>query len=357
MGLDRAINEFAAAAASAQAWPEALQALAEGLGADGATLTRGPSSPIGMVASRGIREIVEEYFAFGMQIDTRERRVMLRPVGGFTGDFDNFTPEEIERDPFYTEFLRPRGFGWHANAALNDGPDALLLNLKRHWSRGPYQRDDLRRISTVLPHLRAAAHHAAIGLGDRARDDLARLSDRGQGGLLLDMHGAAICWNPEMAFGDGLSLHDRRLVTGAGADQAGLNRAIDLALAPGPASDLPAPAACAIRRPSGKRPLVVRVATLAAGAANPVAQARALVSVLDPDARRPAQTSLLREVFGLTPREADIADLLCDGLSLAEIAARVRITLPHARQRLKIILQKTETTRQGELIALLSRLH
>jgi DNA-binding CsgD family transcriptional regulator len=45
-----------------------------------------------------------------------------------------------------------------------------------------------------------------------------------------------------------------------------------------------------------------------------------------------------------------------EGLSLRQAAARLSITEGHARQRLKTIFQKTDTSRQGELIALLSKL-
>lgn len=356
MALDRAIDEFVMAAASPAAWPEALQAVAEGLGADGATLIVGTSVPRHTRASTAIDDIVREYFVVGAPIDVRETRVWPTTRDDFLGDFDSFTADEIARDPFYAEFLRPRGFGWHANAALSDGPEPLMLNLKRRWTRGPYQRADLRRISAVLPHLRAAARHARIGLEARSHDHLASQLALGLGALLIDMHGAVIDWNERVVFGDGLALHDRRLVTSAGADQAGLDRAIDLALAIDRPSDLPPPAPCVVRRPSGRRPLIVHVAGLFAGDHNPVADARAIVSIVDPDATRSSPPHVLRALFGLTPREVDIALLLGEGLGLADIAERSRISLAHVRQRLKVIQQKTATVRQGELIALLSRI-
>ncbi len=356
MTLDRAIDDFVAAAATPAAWPEALQAVAEGLDADGATLICGNSAPEHTRASAAIDDIVREYFVVGAAIDTREQRVWPTTADDFLGDFDDFTPEEIARDPFYAEFLRPRGFGWHATAALSDGATPLMLNLKRRWVRGPYQRDALRRISTVLPHLRAAARHARIGLAARSRDDLANQSALGLGALLLDVHGQVIGWNAEMPFGDGLALHDRRLVTAGGGDQPALDRAIGLALAVDRPSALPPPTPCIVRRPSGHRPLIVHVTRLFAGDHNPVADARALVSIVDPDATPLSQPHLLRALFGLTPREAEIALLLADGLSLVEIGERTRISLAHVRQRLKVIQHKTATARQGELIALLSRI-
>jgi DNA-binding CsgD family transcriptional regulator len=355
MTVDRAIDEFVTAASSPQCWSDALEVIAESLGAAGATLTHGASTEFDLRASRSLHDIVGEYFFVGAPIDTREHRVKPATCDNFVGDFDSFTPEEIARDPFYAEFLRPRGFGWHATAALTDGAEPIYLNLKRRWTSGPYQRDELQRISKALPHFRAAAHHARIALRARSDDQLANLSAAGKGGALIDVHGAVLRWNEQMVFGDGIGLRDGRLVSSASVDQGLLDQAINRALAIDRPSDLPPAQPCLLRRPSGRRPLILRVTRLFAENPNPVAEARALVSVSDPALARPNQPQLLRALFGLTPREADIAILLEQGRSLAEIAELSRISLAHARQRLKVILHKTDTTRQGELISLLSR--
>jgi DNA-binding CsgD family transcriptional regulator len=67
-------------------------------------------------------------------------------------------------------------------------------------------------------------------------------------------------------------------------------------------------------------------------------------------------TQLLIELYHLAPNEARLAGLLAEGRSLDDAADKMRITRGHARQRLKNIFQKTDTARQGELVALLARL-
>lgn len=59
--------------------------------------------------------------------------------------------------------------------------------------------------------------------------------------------------------------------------------------------------------------------------------------------------------FGLTPAEVRLCRLLVDGGSLADAAARLGISYGTARQRIKIIFQKTQTSRQSELCLLLAR--
>lgn len=60
----------------------------------------------------------------------------------------------------------------------------------------------------------------------------------------------------------------------------------------------------------------------------------------------------LRLAFALSGAEAKLCELLVNGLSLAEAAEQLHISLGTVRQRTKALFHKTGTHRQGELIAL-----
>lgn len=79
----------------------------------------------------------------------------------------------------------------------------------------------------------------------------------------------------------------------------------------------------------------------------------ALVFVSDPSSPHKPRASLMRQLYGLTPAEARLADLLLEGLELREIAARSLIKLETARFHLKRVLSKTGTRRQTELVRLM----
>jgi DNA-binding CsgD family transcriptional regulator len=64
----------------------------------------------------------------------------------------------------------------------------------------------------------------------------------------------------------------------------------------------------------------------------------------------------LGQLFGLTPTECALACRLMTGESLQDAASGLAISLGHAQQRLISIFDKTGTCRQGELIALMSKL-
>ena len=353
---NQAIDTFFVGATTPGLWNSALETIAHDLGADGATLTNGTAIPSRVSTSTGILSIVEEYFTLAANFDSREDRVNPTLNHGFQGDFDSYSPEELNRDAFDGEFLRPRGFGWHAAAALSGGASPLVLSLKRRWSLGPFQRADLERISDVLPHLRAAAYAAQTALNFRSHDHLETLTALGQGGLLLNREGQVIARNGLLALGDGLEIVAGRMRAAYPSEQGALERAVAVAVSKAAPSDLPFPSPALLHRPSGRRPLIVRIARLFDVAPNPVAEARALVNVVDTAATPIPTSRLLRDLFGLTPKEAELALLLGEGLTLAHAAELSHISLLHARQRLKVVFHKTETSRQSELVTLLLRL-
>lgn len=83
-----------------------------------------------------------------------------------------------------------------------------------------------------------------------------------------------------------------------------------------------------------------------------------LVLVTNLKARAPAAGDLavLASLFALTPAEIAFCRRLLLGELVAEAAERLGLTEGTARTRLKAILHKTGTTRQGQLMLLLSRL-
>ena len=73
------------------------------------------------------------------------------------------------------------------------------------------------------------------------------------------------------------------------------------------------------------------------------------------DASKTSMKPTLIEVFGLTEREAETTTHLVEGLSLAEIAAKMNISIGTARQHLKSVFAKTGTRRQSELVLRVTR--
>lgn len=79
----------------------------------------------------------------------------------------------------------------------------------------------------------------------------------------------------------------------------------------------------------------------------------AIVLVVDPETPLTDSVRRVCELYGLTPAETRLAELLIDGLTLAEIADAMRLKLSTVRVYLKQIFSKTGVHRQPMLIRML----
>jgi DNA-binding CsgD family transcriptional regulator len=82
----------------------------------------------------------------------------------------------------------------------------------------------------------------------------------------------------------------------------------------------------------------------------------ALIFLVDPEKKMTSRSSLLRSLYGLTPAECRLADLLMNGYELSQAAELMHVTVGTARFQLKSIFRKTGTARQTQLLRLLLRL-
>jgi DNA-binding CsgD family transcriptional regulator len=102
--------------------------------------------------------------------------------------------------------------------------------------------------------------------------------------------------------------------------------------------------------------VLIRVLAIASAARSPFLGARVLLTFADLRPKPGPDPRLLISLFGLTAAEARLASLVTSGAALDEIAGQLRIARETARSQLKAVFAKTETHRQGELVALLSQL-
>jgi DNA-binding CsgD family transcriptional regulator len=106
----------------------------------------------------------------------------------------------------------------------------------------------------------------------------------------------------------------------------------------------------------GKSPLMLRIQRLGGNLPDFFANAIGVILLDDPDNDKVASPEMLRTVFKLTPKEADIVNKLCQGMSLREIADCSSMSYETVRTHLKFAFSKTKTNRQSELVALASKI-
>jgi DNA-binding CsgD family transcriptional regulator len=81
----------------------------------------------------------------------------------------------------------------------------------------------------------------------------------------------------------------------------------------------------------------------------------AIILVKDPSRFPKSDVNVLHQLFGLTTAEARLTGELASGKSLEEISQERNVRYSTLRAQLRAVMSKTETRRQGELIALATR--
>jgi DNA-binding CsgD family transcriptional regulator len=311
--------------------------------------------PIAAISSPHIVDLVADVLAGRAPPNSRQVRVKHDGDAGFRVDHDDYTDDELAHDPFYQDFLRPNGLFWHANARLDleDG-DELVISFKRACAAGPYQRRDVLALGSILPDVKAAARIAPHVLDAEAAGMVRLLHQRGDPVFEIDAWGRVLRAH---GFADGsaqpVGVVGRRLVAADRLAQPTLELAALSAVGPPPR-----PAGVSLSGRNGERYYLQFVPV--GGHARDVFKATAAVATLIQRCPRPscvgATHAMIRDAFGLTDREIDVAALLGEGLNLADIARQLRVRIGTARNHLKNVFEKTDTRRQAELVALIARL-
>jgi len=104
------------------------------------------------------------------------------------------------------------------------------------------------------------------------------------------------------------------------------------------------------------RPLVIRRVPLQGRALAFFHPANAIVMLADASRVSLPTEAQLRRAFGLSDGEARLAERLAAGETLEAAAGLCGISYETARKRLKVVFEKTDTCRQSELVALLTRI-
>jgi DNA-binding CsgD family transcriptional regulator len=354
--IKAATDDLLTAALLGEGWEPALCRLAAAAQARDVVVIRNRNRRL--VAAICTPEIVEPLAAVlagRAPPSSRQVRVNHDFHPGFRVDHDDYTDEQMARDPFYQDLLRPHGLFWHANARLDwEAGDELAISFKRRLKAGPYQRSHAVALDTMLPDVKAAARIAHRVLDAEAAGMARLLHQRGDPVFELDAWGRVLRTHGfAHDLTQGVSVLGRRLAATDPTVQAVLDLAVAAAVrAP------QRPTGVSLPGHDGAR-FYLQIVPVG-GQARDVFLAAAAVAMLIRRSPRPAPVSirhaLVRDAFNLTDREVDVAVLLAEGLPLTDIARHLRIQVGTARNHLKSVFEKTDTSRQAELVALMARL-
>ncbi len=288
---------------------------------------------------------------------------------------------ELRRTEFYSDWCRRHDIGRIMWAKLwEDTGSIAALSMVRGLEAPHFDEEELQIIAAIAPHLRQASRLArslrelqsSIAMLQQSLNDMdiAISLVRRDGSMVRSTEGAERIFRAR----DGIWLHNKRLRTLSHAEQGTLDALIAGACQIFESSGLSAPTKVQLdaaggapvrswtAQPGGTipitrkmpgNPLLVVVSPFRAGSLMNEPQAVALVQFSDPSAVPRSRGAILRTLYGLTPTESRMADLLLQGLETREVAEKMGTTIETTRINLKRILAKTETRRQPALMRLM----
>ena len=228
------------------------------------------------------------------------------------------------------------------------------VSLLRRWSAGPFAGEDLRLAQPLLPHLQRAS---SISRRLRGVDALASFDTLSQPAFLLDGRGRVARRNAAsdtvLSKPSGLVIRNAYLEAATVEDTVRLQSAIARAGCIG--RSLTQSSTLTLARDT-RAALTVSVIPVRDWAERDLPAPRSvLVLAQGAGVSSPVGGRDLAGPFGLTQADAALAADLLAGQALTDIAATRGRSINTLRTQLAKIMVKTNTRRQGELIALLSR--
>lgn len=150
-----AVEAVYGAASNPNYWPQALQAIADCLGDAGTILIYGrDDGRPNIITSPALQAMVEEYGRGWSHRAIRARKRGYFLTRDVITDRDVVSPEEIDTDPHYTQFLAKHSLKHFAAAGVSPDPHvAGALSVQRRSDKPPYSETELRTLGRLALHV------------------------------------------------------------------------------------------------------------------------------------------------------------------------------------------------------------
>ncbi|TCV71469.1 helix-turn-helix transcriptional regulator [Neorhizobium sp. S3-V5DH] len=338
-------------------WTDTCERLAAEIGSSTASIfTVDGHGTHRYVTSRNIAEAFRQFANSKLRLtNIRAQRALERSPFAFGRDIDILTKEEYEQDPIRPAFLHPHGMEWEAGCVFQEPTGHMIaIILMQAKGRGHFSDEQLARLNALKPDLARAAYMSSRLAFNEARSMTEALSMLGLPAAVIGDSGQAIAMNPEM---ESLS---PRIRTGAGNrlvfESGGASALFNEALERYRARAVPTVQSLPMVPRNGAPALILHLLPVRRAARDIFSRSMAVLAVTEVGKVGAPDMRVLSGLFDLTPAEARVARGIALGQTTETIAASLGISLETARSHLKRIMQKTGTTRQAELVLLLSGL-
>jgi DNA-binding CsgD family transcriptional regulator len=306
-----------------------------------------------------LAEIRREYDHTYASIDYRRIHLTALPIGSWFQCHEVFPPQRLKRERFFREFIQKWDYRYFAGIRMGQGSGlTTYLGLNRRAEQGPHDAEDMRFLRQLTIHLMRAAKmfYKTRSFRTHFAPSLESLQYLPTGIFILDQWQRVLFANnaAETLFRQdfGVNLNDGVLEVNSSGLRKKFYDEVGRVIASG------VPSAVLLKTPDGPRGSGKPCYLLRLPASSESYQLRGdpAVLVLIPQATPCPQegVTLLRTLYGLSRREADLATAVANGATPQDYAHLAGLEISTVRSQLKSVFQKTGTHRQTELVRLLS---
>jgi DNA-binding CsgD family transcriptional regulator len=334
-------------------WPGVLDELgriADGLGG---SLTISKADIQFWTASPAFRETAERYVSEGWlwrgQIATR---FFAARHAGFLIESDLATPDELDLEPLYRDYWRPRGIGWAVGTAIPiPTGEYVSYVLTRRTERGPVERAVVQKLDELRPHLARSALLSARLQLERARIASETLAALGLPALVLNEQGKVLAANSLI---EALSAYvqwrafDRVSLKDKVADKLLRDAIAAVDGAGGGVRSFP------VRDTGAEAMMVAHLIPIRLSARDIFVRCAAALVLTPVTMPQAPPIELVQSLFDLTPAEARVARSLASGETVETIASAQGVSQNTIRAHVRGVLEKTGCNRQVDVVSLLT---
>lgn len=278
-----------------------------------------------------------------------------RAVSGRAMELGDFvTDSEFERSEVYNEIIKPTN-GFYAGLVQQDVPDlSFHMAVCRNRSAGAFEAAETRLMQRLVPHLTTAMTlRQWLRIADQRSSGFATVLEKmDQAAIVLDAAHRPLIVNARateiLQQNNGLFLQQGGLRAATTTLNVQLHDAIAAASGAAEVKRL------ALARQPPRLPLLLTIMPIwRLDKSEPgMRQPRVAIFVREPDAPPVINKEALSDIFGLTPRECEIACLLAEGQNIDAMATRLGVRIVTIRQNLKRVFEKAGVHSQAALVAL-----
>ncbi len=354
-------DSFQAAAVTGEGWYDALVEFAKATGSQHGQLVCMAEGHDSLNLLTDVDpELPRAFIASGGTdpgVNPRRRAGLARPPLAVIAEADFITPDAVRRDMHYQEFAVPWDVPYICLTKLEQRENLLVgLAVIRSRRQGHIDEAGKRLFASLAPHVRAAVR-TSLALGDQRAALIADAFEKlpiaafvcdGLGKVArLTPAAEALCSREA-----GLYLFEGKLCAQRADEHAALGAAIHAAASPRAGAD--AQSLLVTPAKPDEALLTLDVQPLPRLRLHLSFEGRVLIVVRAPANDEKRRINVLRENYGLTPAEIEIAMALLKGMKAEAIARARSVSVGTVRVQIKSLLAKAGVSRQVELVARLT---